>query len=118
MSLESDRKDSAASSITAPGPHPKTHQRRKKRPSGLQRGESVSEAPTMTTGKTTNIATLESAPVAFPNSIDMLLRPRDEDLNIMPISLQSGFKFDPRQLRDLAIVRQGGNGCARSGERW
>ena len=72
----------------------------------------------MTTGKTTSVATLESAPAVLPNGMDICLRPRAEDPNIMPIPPKSGFRFDPRQLRDLAIIRQGGNGCARGGEEW
>lgn len=42
-------------------------------------------------------------------------RPRDEDPNIMPTPRQLGFKFDVRQLRDLSIIREGGNGCAKAG---
>ena len=42
-------------------------------------------------------------------------RPRDEDPRIMPIPRIYGFKFDVRQLRDLAVIKEGGNGCARDG---
>lgn len=122
--LESDRKDSATSGFTAPDlegcipPNPKVCSQRKKRGPGEQRAGSASEAPTMTTGKTTSVATVESVSTPIQNGIDMSLRPRDEDPNIMPVPPKIGFKFDPRQLRDLAIIRQGGNGCARGGEEW
>ena len=43
-------------------------------------------------------------------------RPRDEDPQIMPIPRTYGFKFDVRQLRDLAVIKEGGNGCARDGQ--
>ena len=43
-------------------------------------------------------------------------RPRDEDPRIMPIPRTYGFKFDVRQLRDLAVIKEGGNGCARDGQ--
>ena len=43
-------------------------------------------------------------------------RPRDEDPRIMPIPRKYGFKFDVRQLRDLAVIKEGGNGCARDGQ--
>lgn len=42
-------------------------------------------------------------------------RPRDEDPNIMPIPRSPHFQFDIRQLRDLAVIQEGGNGCARQG---
>ena len=42
--------------------------------------------------------------------------PREEDPKIMPVPTMPGFQFDPRQLRDLDIIRKGGNGCARRGE--
>ena len=35
----------------------------------------------MTTGKTTSVATLESAPAVLPNGMDICLRPRAEDPN-------------------------------------
>ena len=44
--------------------------------------------------------------------------PREEDPTIMPIPSQPAFEFDERQLRDLDIINQGGNGCARFGEGW
>ena len=55
---------------------------------------------------------------ADDDQYDMTVRPRDEDPNIMPIPRKPGFQFDPRQLRDLEIIKQGGNGCAREGEEW
>lgn len=36
----------------------------------------------------------------------------------MPIPSMLAFAFDARQLRDLNIIEQGGNGCARFGEEW
>ena len=33
----------------------------------------------------------------------------------MPIPRNYGFEFDVRQLRDLAVIKEGGNGCARDG---
>lgn len=45
-------------------------------------------------------------------------RPRDEDPDIMPIPSTLSFAFDARQLRDLRIIQQGGNGCARFGGEW
>ena len=42
-------------------------------------------------------------------------RPRDEDPDIMPIPRKHGFAFDVRQLRDMAVIKEGGNGCARKG---
>jgi hypothetical protein len=33
----------------------------------------------------------------------------------MSVPAPFGFSFDPRQLQDLAIIAQGGNGCARRG---
>jgi terminal uridylyltransferase len=44
--------------------------------------------------------------------------PRDQDPTIMPIPSMPAFAFDARQLRDLNIIEQGGNGCARFGEEW
>ena len=43
-------------------------------------------------------------------------RPKDQDPQIMPIPRTTGFRFDARQLRDLAIIKEGGNGCARAGQ--
>ena len=43
-------------------------------------------------------------------------RPKDEDPMIMPIPRTHGFRFDVRQLRDLAVIKEGGNGCAREGQ--
>jgi len=42
-------------------------------------------------------------------------RPKDEDSKTMPVPSSLGFQFDPRQLQDIAIIRRGGNGCARVG---
>ena len=50
----------------------------------------------------------------YPN-LDRNERPRDEDPDIMPIPRDHGFAFDVRQLRDLAVIKEGGNGCARKG---
>jgi hypothetical protein len=72
----------------------------------------------MTPDKTNSVAATERTPATIQDGIDISLRPRDEDPNIMPIPPGTGFKFDPRQLRDIAIIRQGGNGCARGGEAW
>ena len=72
----------------------------------------------MTPDKTNSVAATERTPATIQDGIDISLRPRDEDPNIMPIPPCAGFKFDPRQLRDIAIIRQGGNGCARGGEEW
>ena len=47
--------------------------------------------------------------------LDNEKRPRDEDPNIMPIPRNYGFEFDVRQLHDLAVIKEGGNGCAREG---
>lgn len=44
--------------------------------------------------------------------------PRDEDPAVMPIPSTPAFSFDQRQLRDMNIIKQGGNGCARFGEEW
>ena len=43
-------------------------------------------------------------------------RPRDENPQIMPIPRIQDFPFDVRQLQDLAVIQEGGNGCARAGE--
>jgi terminal uridylyltransferase len=45
-------------------------------------------------------------------------RPPHENPNVMPIPRNVGFKFDVRQLRDLAVIKAGGNGCARAGEEY
>lgn len=123
MPPDSDHNGSSTPDVTAPAlegsvpPDPKTP-RPKKIGSPSQRVGSLSAVPTMTTGKTASVATAESVSTPIQNGIDMSLRPRDEDPHIMPIPPKTGFKFDPRQLRDLAIIRQGGNGCARGGEEW
>lgn len=44
--------------------------------------------------------------------------PRDEDPTIIPIPSMPGFAFDTCQMRDLNIIKQGGNGCARYGEEY
>jgi hypothetical protein len=54
----------------------------------------------MTPANTNSVATRESVSAPIQNGIDMSFRPRDEDPNIMPIPPRTGFKFDPRQLRD------------------
>jgi hypothetical protein len=72
----------------------------------------------MTPDKTNSVAATERTPATIKDGIDISLRPRDEGPNIMPIPRSAGFKFDPRQLRDIEIIRQGGNGCARGGEEW
>jgi terminal uridylyltransferase len=122
--LEQSRKDSAISGITPPGPgetrapSPKSRKRRAKSGSRKLPVGSGSETRTMTPANTNSVATRESVSAPIQNGIDMSFRPRDEDPNIMPIPPRTGFKFDPRQLRDLAIIKQGGNGCARGGEEW
>jgi terminal uridylyltransferase len=64
-----------------------------------------------------NTKTLAMVPQTLhPGSPDT--RPRDEDPNIMPIPSTLAFAFDGRQLRDLKIIQQGGNGCARFGGEW
>lgn len=73
-----------------------------------------------------NLASEEKDAATVPPSIqvprtlyphlDNNRRPRDEDPNIMPIPRNLGFQFDRRQLRDLAVIAKGGNGCAREGE--
>jgi hypothetical protein len=42
-------------------------------------------------------------------------RPRDEDPRVMPIPRSQGFEFDVRHLRDLAVIKEGGNACAAEG---
>jgi hypothetical protein len=42
-------------------------------------------------------------------------RPRDEDPRIMPIPRSQAFEFDVRHLRDLAVIKEGGNACAAEG---
>lgn len=54
-------------------------------------------------------------PYTLCPDLDNSQRPRDEDPMIMPIPRSLGFQFDARQLQDLAIIAQGGNGCAREG---
>jgi terminal uridylyltransferase len=125
VALELARKDSAISGITSPG-HDKTtppspKRRKSKKKSGRKRPTvqpGPEEVPPMTADKTNSVAATERTPATIQDGIDISLRPRDEDPNIMPIPPGKGFKFDPRQLRDIAIIRQGGNGCARGGEVW
>jgi terminal uridylyltransferase len=122
--VEPPRNDSAMSSTTVPdldrppNPSAKIRKPKKKRGCRKQPVGPGSEAPSMTTGKTCSVTTVEPVSAPIRNGIDMSLRPRDEDPNIIPIPPSRGFKFDPRQLRDIAIIRHGGNGCARSGEEW
>jgi len=124
VALEPARQDSAISSITPPGhnksapPSPKPRKPKKRSGRKKQTAGSGSEAPPMTPDKTNSVAATERTPATIRDGIDISLRPRDEDPNIMPIPPVAGFKFDPRQLRDIAIIRQGGNGCARGGEEW
>ena len=124
VALELARKDSAISGITPSGqnkttpPSPKHRKPRKRGGRKRQTVRSGSEVPPMTPDKTNSVAATERTPATIQDGIDISLRPRDEDPNIMPIPPGAGFKFDPRQLRDIAIIRQGGNGCARGGEAW
>jgi terminal uridylyltransferase len=124
VALELARKDSAISCITSPGhnkttpPSPKPCKPRKRGGRKRQTVGSGSEVPPMTPDKTNSVAATERTPATIQDGIDISLRPRDQDPNIMPIPPGTGFKFDPRQLRDIAIIRQGGNGCARGGEEW
>jgi len=56
-------------------------------------------------------------PETLCSDTDDLTRLRDEDPKVMPIPRKLEFQFDPHQLRDLAVIKDGGNGCARiSGE--
>ena len=124
VALERAPKDSAMSGITPPSqnnttpPSPKHRKPKKKGGRKKQTVGSGSEVPPMTPDKTNSVAATERTPATIQDGIDISLRPRDEDPNIMPIPPCAGFKFDPRQLRDIAIIRQGGNGCARGGEAW
>jgi terminal uridylyltransferase len=124
MAVEPPRNDSTISSPPVPEldrpppPSVKIRKPKKKRSPRKRPVGSGSEAPTMTTGKTSSVTTVEPIPASIRNGIDLSLRPRDEDPNIIPIPPSRGFKFDARQLRDMAIIRQGGNGCARGGEEW
>lgn len=54
-------------------------------------------------------------PLSLYSDITSDQRPRDEDPRIMPIPRELGFRFDARQLRDLAVIKEGGNGCAVEG---
>jgi terminal uridylyltransferase len=79
------------------------------------------EATTATNSAAKNGKTDINAQAIVPQSLhegstDECLR--DEDPTIMPIPSQPAFEFDERQLRDLNIIKQGGNGCARFGEEW
>ncbi|EXJ81608.1 hypothetical protein A1O1_07673 [Capronia coronata CBS 617.96] len=62
----------------------------------------------------TDVAPLKVPATLYPG-VDSSQRPRDEDPQIMPIPRDFGFQFDLRQLRDLDVIAQGGNGCAREG---
>lgn len=118
------RKDSAVSGMTTPSPEapqPRSHRpskARKEKSALKQRQAPNPRTETTNPGNTTSVAVTESSQGAANDEYDMTLRPRDEDPNIMPIPPVTAFKFDPRQLRDLDIIRQGGNGCARQGEEW
>jgi terminal uridylyltransferase len=120
VALELAQKDST----TPPGHNtttPLSPKHRKPRKNGGRKRHTVrsgSDAPPMTPDKTNSVAATERTPATIRDGVDISLRPRDEDPNIMPIPPIAGFKFDPRQLRDIAIIRQGGNGCARGGEAW
>ncbi|KIX04183.1 uncharacterized protein Z518_07737 [Rhinocladiella mackenziei CBS 650.93] len=61
-----------------------------------------------------NLSPLRVPPTLYPGA-DSGRRPKDEDPRIMPIPRVLGFQFDPQQLRDLAVIAKGGNGCAREG---
>ena len=126
--LETARKDSAISGIIPPGldsaispgsePKEPREQIKKKNISRKQPVRPGSEGPIVSADRTIRVPTMETTTGPIQNGIDASLRPRDEDPNIMPIPPRVGFAFDPRQLRDIAIIRQGGNGCARGGEEW
>ena len=58
----------------------------------------------------------DKVPSTLYPSVSSDERPKDEDPQIMPIPRTYGFKFDVRQLRDLAVIKEGGNGCARAGQ--
>ena len=122
--LESLRKESAISGITTPCPgkaiNPGSKSQKPRRKSGSRKQPIGSEsgARTVTPDKVNSVATVETTSAPIKDGIDMSLRPRDKDRNVIPIPPSTGFKFDPRQLRDIAIIKQGGNGCARDGEEW
>jgi hypothetical protein len=68
-----------------------------------------------TAHQTPTMETPLQVPDTLMQDLDNSERPRDQDPMIMPIPRSFGFQFDPRQLHDLAIIAQGGNGCAREG---
>ena len=125
-----DRKDSAISSIFVPDAarvYRNTNGYQK--PAGVRPGVACEEEESATptpapapAAEATDLPSMTDADTApspaEADQYDMTLRPRDEDPNIMPIPRKPGFQFDPRQLRDLEIIKQGGNGCAREGEEW
>ncbi|KPI34853.1 uncharacterized protein AB675_4843 [Cyphellophora attinorum] len=76
----------------------------------------VAAAPSELEGSATTLV-LEPPQVPLTLLPDMSSeeRPRDEDPRIMPIPRMYNFAFDPRQLRDLAVIKEGGNGCAIDG---
>ena len=126
--LETLRKDSAISGIIAPGldsavsprsePQEPSVKIKRKNASRKQPVRPGSEERTVSADRTSRVPKPELTTGPIRDGIDASLRPRDEDPNIMPIPPRVGFTFDPRQLRDIAIIRQGGNGCARGGEEW
>lgn len=80
------------------------------------RSPKSSHAP-IDSSQVTDVASEESekVPATLLPNMSTEERPRDEDPNVMPIPRKLGFKFDVRQLRDLAVIKEGGNGCARAG---
>ncbi|OAL22078.1 hypothetical protein AYO22_07438 [Fonsecaea multimorphosa] len=80
----------------------------------LYAGNESSAAMESEESKGTESSSLEVPATLYPH-LDSSMRPRDEDPNIMPIPRYTGFRFDPRQMEDLAVIARGGNGCARAG---
>ena len=73
------------------------------------------EAEGMPKHPSVNAEETSKVPLTLYPDISANDRPRDEDPRIMPIPRDQGFKFDVRQLRDLAVIKEGGNGCAVQG---
>lgn len=120
-SSELPRKDSAISGMTDQVPGKRSQ--RGSEPSTRQTNSHATKhiQPTESDGETEKDASKAVSETPTPPGnvpYDMSVPPRDEDPSIMPIPPIAGFRFDPRQLRDLDIIKQGGNGCARDGEQW
>ncbi|KIW76592.1 hypothetical protein Z517_09036 [Fonsecaea pedrosoi CBS 271.37] len=83
-------------------------------PSHLGDNESCLEIIESGKSQDTQNTSLEVPATLYP-CVDSNERPRDEDPKIIPIPRHLGFRFDPRQMEDLAVIARGGNGCARAG---